>query len=96
MKITRTIPMMDVEVTIYHKTDETVKKRDFSLIEGTDVEKFINKSEAIKYIDHRIVGQYQNKATIILDEQGMIEDYSLVLDEKAMNINATNAEREEE
>ena len=96
MKITRTIPMMDVEVTVYHKSDETVKKRDFSLIEGTDVEKFINKFDGVKYIDHRIVGQYQNKATIILDEQGMIEDYSLVLDEKAMNINVTNKESEEE
>lgn len=96
MKITRTIPMMDVEVTVYHKSDETVKKRDFSLIEGTDVEKFINKFDGVKYIDHRIVGQYQNKATIILDEQGMIEDYSLVLDEKAMNINVVNAESGEE
>lgn len=96
MKITRTIPMMDVEVTVYHKSDETVKKRDFSLIEGTDVEKFINKFDGVKYIDHRIVGQYQNKATIILDEHGMIEDYSLVLDEKAMNINVTNKESEEE
>lgn len=95
MKITRTIPMMDVEVTVYHKSDETVKKRDFSIIEGTDVEKFINKFDGVKYLDHRIVGQYQNKATIILDEQGMIEDYSLVLDEKAMNINATNIESEE-
>lgn len=96
MKITRTIPMMDVEVAIYHKSEGTVHKQDFSLIDGTDVEKFINKMDGVKYIDHRIVGQYQNKASIILDEQGMIEDYSLVLDEKAMNINVVNAEREEE
>lgn len=96
MKITRTIPMMDVEVAIYHKSEGAVQKQDFSLIDGTDVEKFINKMDGVKYIDHRIVGQYQNKASIILDEQGMIEDYSLVLDEKAMNINVVNAEREEE
>ena len=96
MKITRTIPMTDVEVTIYHKSEGAVHKQDFSLIDGTNVEKFINKFGGVKYLDHRIVGQYQNKATIILDEQGMIEDYSLVLDEKAMNINVVNTESEEE
>lgn len=96
MKITRTIPMIDVEVAVYHKSEGAVHKQDFSLIDGTDVEKFINKMDGVKYIDHRIVGQYQNKATIILNEQGMIDDYSLVLDEKAMNINVTNTESEEE
>lgn len=95
MKITRTIPMMDVEVAVYHKSEGAVHKQDFSLIDGTDVEKFINKMDGVKYIDHWIVGKYQNKATIILNEQGMIDDYSLVLDEKVMNINATNTESEE-
>lgn len=96
MKITRTIPMMDVEVTVYRKSDDTLKKMDFSLIENTDVEKYINNLPTLKYLDHRIVGNYQNKLTIILDEQGRIKDYSMVLDEKAMNINVANAESEEE
>ena len=96
MKITRTIPMMDVEVTVYRKSDDTLKKMDFSLIENTDVEKYINTLPTLKYLDHRIVGNYQNKLTIILDEQGRIKDYSMVLDEKAMNINVANAESEEE
>lgn len=96
MKITRTIPMVDVEVAVYHKSEGAVHKQDFSLIDGTDVEKFINKMDGVKYIDHRIIGQYQNKAIIILNEQGMIDDYSLTLDEKEMFIYTTNAESEEE
>lgn len=95
MKITRTIPMMDVEVTVYHKSEGAVHKQDFSLIDGTDVEEFINNMPGVKYIDHRIVGQYQNKATIFLDEQGRIVNYDMLLDEKAMNINAENMESEE-
>ena len=96
MKITRTIPMMDVEVTVYHKSEGAVHKQDFSLIEGTDVEKFINNMPEVKYLDHKIVGQYQNKATIFLNEQGRIVNYDMVLDEKAMHINTENAESEED
>lgn len=96
MKITRTIPMMDVEVTIYRKSEGAVHKQDFSLIEGTDVEKFINNMPEVKYLDHRIVGQYQNKITIFLNEKGRIVNYDMVLDEKAMHINTENAESEEE
>lgn len=96
MKITRAIPMMDVEVTVYHKSEGAVHKQDFSLIDGTDVEKFINNMPGVKYLDHRIVGQYRNKATVFLNEQGRIVNYDMVLDEKAMHINAENLESEEE
>lgn len=76
MKITRTIPMMDVVVLVYDKDVQRIDRRDFSLIDGTDVEKFIAQFDDCKYIEHNVCGRYENKLVITLDEFGYVYDYS--------------------
>lgn len=76
MKITRTIPMMDVEVVVYDKVVQTIDHRDFTLIDGTDVEKFIEQFGDCKYIEHKVCGRYENKLVITLDEFGCVDDYT--------------------
>lgn len=88
MKITRTIPMMDVEIIVYVKETVTIEKQQYSLISGTDVEEFINQFDEVKYLDHHVIGEYENKIIITLNERGFVEDYTF----KAIE----PAEREEE
>ena len=76
MKITRRIPMMDVEIKVYDKETETIENHQYSLINGTDVENFINQFDEVKYLDHHVIGEYDIKIIISLNERGCVEDYT--------------------